>query len=218
MWMLENLKIKLVKIVKKAEEYNLCLEGAGSFSIRDENSGYIIITPSKMKIDDLAIDHICILDIEGNIINALDGIEPDSDSFLHLELYKAKKEIRAIMHINPIFATAFSVINKVIPPITYDSANYGGYIYSVSNDSTSNVELAKDLIEKLKTTDACLLEGNGTIVISKDIENIVSKGRVVEKTAEVYYRALILNQFKEPKRFNGEKLKLYQDKQKNIHL
>ncbi|NYC51014.1 hypothetical protein DE171_003521 [Clostridium beijerinckii] len=46
-------------------------------------------------------------------------------------------------------------------------------------------------------------------MFSKDIEDVLSKGRYVEKVAEVYYRALTLNQFKEPKRFTREELMAY---------
>lgn len=207
--MLENLKIKLLKIVKDSERHNLCSENAGSFSIRDESSGYVIIMPSKIKIENLAEEHLCILDLDGNKIKAMDGVEPSSDLQMHIEIYKARKDLRAIMHVHPSYTTSFAVINKVIPPVTYDSASYGGYIYVASYDNAKTPEAAKDLTEKLKTSDACLLESNGVIVVSKDIENVLSKARHVEKVAETYYKALVLNKFKEPKRYTREELVSY---------
>lgn len=207
--MLENLKIKLVKIAKDAEKYNFCTENTGSFSIRDESSGYVIITPSKIKVENLNEEHVCVVDINGNKIQMIDGIEPSSDLLMHLEVYKARKDLRSIMHIHPTYATTFAVINKVIPPVTYDSANYGGYIYVANYDKTKATEPVKDLIEKLNTSEACLLESNGAIVVSQDIEDILSKAIYVEKVAEIYYKALTLNQFKEPKRFTREELTLY---------
>ena len=147
--MLENLKIKLIKIAKDAEKYNLCTEKTGSFSIRDESSGYVIITPSKIKIENLNEEHICVVDLNGNKIEVIEGIRPSNDLLMHLEVYKARKDIRSIMHIHPMYTTTFSVINKGIPPITYDSANYGGYIYVANYEKIKTTEFAKDLIEKL---------------------------------------------------------------------
>ena len=207
--MLENLKIKLLKMAKDAERYNLCSENAGSFSIRDESSGYVIITPSKIKIENLAEEQLCILDLDGNKIKVMDGIEPSSDLQMHIEIYKERKDLRAIMHVHPSYTTSFAVINKVIPPVTYDSANYGGYIYVANYDNAKTSEAAKDLTEKLKTSDACLLESNGVIIVSKDIEDVLSKARHVEKVAETYYKALVLNKFKEPKRYTREELVSY---------
>ncbi|AJH01658.1 aldolase [Clostridium beijerinckii] len=207
--MLENLKIKLVKIAKDAEKYNLCTEKSGSFSIRDESSGYVIITPAKIKIEDLKLENICVVDLNGNKIEAIEGIEANSDMLMHLQIYKTRKDVRAFMHIHSVYATTFAVANKVIPPITYDSAYYGGYIYLANYEKTKTIKPANELIERLNTSDACLLESNGAVVISKDIEDILYKARNVEKVAEIYYRALTLNKFKEPKRFTREELVSY---------
>lgn len=207
--MLENLKIKLLKIAKDSEKYNLCRENTGSFSIRDESSGYVIITPSKVKVEDLNIDSICVVDLGGNKIKVIDGIEPDSDMHMHLEVYKARKDIKAIMHINSVYASIFASCNKVIPPISHDCANYGGYIYVASDINVKDTEYARDLIGKLHLSDACLFESNGAIVVSNDIEDVLSKARYVERVAEIYYKALILNQFREPKRFTRNELTEY---------
>ena len=204
--MLQNLKIKLIKIAKDAEKYNLCKEKTGNFSIRDESSGYIIITPSKIKRENLKEENICVVDLNGNEIEVMDGIRPSSELLLHLEIYKARKDIRSIAHIHSIYATTFAVANKAIPPITYDSANYGGYIYVANYKKTKTIELVKDVIEQLSKSDACLLEKDGVVVVSEDIDDVLLKARYVEEVAEVYYRTLTLNQFKEPERLTREEL------------
>jgi L-fuculose-phosphate aldolase len=204
--MLQNLKIKLIKIAKDAEKYNLCKEKTGNFSIRDESSGYIIITPSKIKRENLKEEHICVVDLNGSEIEVMDGIIPSSELLLHLEIYKARKDIRAIMHIHSIYATTFAVANKAIPPITYDSANYGGYIYVANYKKTKTIELVKDVIEQLNKSDACLLEKDGVVVVSEDIDDVLLKARYVEEVAEIYYKTLTLNQFKEPERLTREEL------------
>ena len=204
--MLQNLKIKLIKMAKDAEKYNLCKEKTGNFSIRDESSGYIIITPSKIKRENLKEEHICVVDLNGNEIEVMDVIRPSSELLLHLEIYKARKDIRAIMHIHSIYATTFAVANKAIPPITYDSANYGGYIYVANYKKTKTIELVKDVIEQLNKSDACLLEKDGVVVVSEDIDDVLLKARYVEEVAEIYYRTLTLNQFKEPERLTREEL------------
>lgn len=207
--MLENLKIKLVKVAKDAEKYNLCSENTGSFSIRDKISGYVIITPSKIKIEELNEDQIFIVDLKGKIIKGIDGNKPHKDMFMHLGVYKERDDIRSLMHVYPTYVSTFSVANKVIPPITYDSANYGGYVYVANcKDMYENCNI-KELIEKLSISDACMLESNGVVVTSGDIEHVLSKARSIERVAEIYYKSLILNKFDEPKRFTREELTSY---------
>lgn len=207
--MLENLKIKLMKIAKDAERFNLCSEKTGSFSIRDVSSGYVITTPYNIKFENLTEEQVSIIDLSEKKIKVIGGIEPNRDVLMHVELYKARKDIKAIMHVNPIYTTTFSVISKVIPPILCEAKSYGGYIYVAKYDNTKNIEPGRDVIEKLKTSDACLLESNGVIVISKNIEDILCKAKEVERVAEIYYKSLIANKFNEPKRFSGEELKEY---------
>lgn len=66
--MLDSLKGKVVEIAIKAEHYGLCKEKTGNFSIRDKDTGYILITPSGIGREELNVEHICVLDLNGNVI------------------------------------------------------------------------------------------------------------------------------------------------------
>ncbi|NME83237.1 class II aldolase/adducin family protein [Clostridium sp. SM-530-WT-3G] len=205
--MLDNLRIKLVKIAKDAEKYGLCKEKTGSFSLRDKSTGYILITPSQVSREDLKPESICILDSEGNEIEVHKEMQPSREKLLHLEIYKNKENIRAVMYTHSLYATIFAVANKVIPPIVSDSRHYGGYIYVAPYEKAQTIELAKSVIEPLIKNDACLLERHGIVIISENIDDVVTKARYVEDVAEIYYKVLVLNQFKEPQRLNSEELK-----------
>lgn len=205
--MLDNLRIKLVKIAKDAEKYGLCKEKTGSFSLRDKSTGYILITPSQISRENLKPENICILDGEGNLIEVQKEMKPSREKLIHLEIYKNKENVRAVMYTHSLYATIFAVANKVIPPIVSDSRHYGGYIYVAPYEKAQTIELAKSVIEPLNKNDACLLERHGVVITSENIEDVVAKARYVEDVAEIYYKVLVLNQFKEPQRLNAEELK-----------
>lgn len=205
--MLDNLRIKLVKIAKDAEKYGLCKEKTGSFSIRDKSTGYILITPSQVSRDILTPKDICILDLDGKEIEVQKDMKPSREKLIHLEIYKNKKNIRAVMYTHSLYATVFAVANKVIPPIVSDSRHYGGYIYVAPYEKAQTIELAKSVIEPLSKNDACLLERHGVVIVSENIDDVLTKARYVEDVAEIYYKVLVLNQFNEPKRLNFEELK-----------
>lgn len=205
--MLENLKIKLVKIAQDAEKYGLCKEKTGNFSIRDATTGYILITPSQINRSNLKPESICVVDLDGNIIEIQKGKKPSREMLLHLEIYKEKKDVRAIMYTHSLYATIFAVANKVIPPIVSDSRHYGGYIYVAPYEKAQTLELAKSAIEPLKKNDVCLLERHGVVITSKNIDEVLTKARYVEDVAEIYYKVLVLNKFEEPKRLDIEEIK-----------
>lgn len=206
--MLENLKFKLIKIIKDSNRFNLCKERSGSFSIRDQRTGYVIITPSELKRDELKIENICILDLDGKEIEVPSGFTPSKEAGLHMEIYKNKSDVKSIMHISPTYTTIFSVANKVIPPILYDASFYGGYIYVAPYERIGTEEFYKSPVAPLSKSEACLLERNGAVIISESVDDIVSKAVYVEKVAEVYYKSLLLNSFNEPERMTKEELDL----------
>lgn len=204
--MLENLRIKLVKIANEAERYGLCKEKTGNFSIKDQTTGYVLITPSQVNRSKLKQEDICIVDLNGRPIEIKNGMKPSREILMHLEVYKEKKDIRAIMYTHSLYATIFAVANKVIPPIVADSKYYGGYVYVAPYEKAKTIELAKSVIEPLRKSDACLLERHGILVVSNDVDKVLLKARYVEDVAEIYYKALILNKFKEPSRLERDEL------------
>ena len=207
--MLENLRIKLIKIAQDAEKYGLCKEKTGSFSIRDSTTGYILITPSQVSRNELKPEGICIVDGNGNEVEIEKGRKPSREILLHLEIYKQKKDVKSVMYVHSLYATVFAVANKVIPPIVADSRHYGGYIYVAPYEKAQTLELAQSVIEPLSKNDVCLLERHGVIITSNNIDEILTKARYVEDVAEIYYKVLILNQLKEPSRLDIEEIKAW---------
>lgn len=205
--LLENLRIKLVKIAQDAEKYGLCKEKTGSFSIRDSTTGYILITPSQISRSELKPEGICIVDQNGKEVEIEKGRKPSREILLHLEIYKQKKDVKSVMYVHSLYATVFAVANKVISPIVADSRHYGGYIYVAPYEKAQTLALAKSVIEPLSKNDVCLLERHGVVITSNNIDEVLTKARYVEDVAEIYYKVLILNQFKEPNRLDIEEIK-----------
>lgn len=202
--MLDNLKKELLQIAVLAENYGLCKEKGGNFSIRDKETGYILITPSAVAREDLTEKHICVLDIDGNVIESLEGIRPSSESLMHLETYKVRDDIDSIVHTHSLYATIFAVSNKPIKPIVYEAINYGGYVYVAPYERPGTVELATGVAKLLEKNDACMLERHGLAVVGKGIKETLLKARYVEEVAEIYYKSLLLNRFEEPKTIEDE--------------
>ncbi|CZR97787.1 MULTISPECIES: class II aldolase/adducin family protein [unclassified Clostridioides] len=205
--MLESLKAKIVEIAIKAEHYGLCKEKAGNFSIRDKETGYVLITPSGIGRGELKTEYICVLDLDGNVIEVKKGIKPSSEILMHIEIYKTRENVNAISHTHSIYATSFSVAKKPIIPIVYESVNYGGYVDIAPYARPGTLKLAKNVSKLLLYTDACLLERHGLTTVGNDLEEALLKSRYVEEVAEIYYRSLVLNQFKEPEAVDVDEFK-----------
>ncbi|WP_347472754.1 class II aldolase/adducin family protein [Clostridium botulinum] len=203
------MKKKLTDIAKKAEKEGLCKHKSGNFSIRDVESGYIVVTPSGVSREKLTYEDICIVDINANLIEVKTKVKPTSELLMHLEAYKCREDISAIVHTHSKMATAFSVLNKEIPPIVYEAVNV------VGNDGTikvapyarpGTVELANSIKELIKKSDVCLMANHGVLAVGGNIDDALLKASYVEEISEIYYSALMINQGKEPKTISTEEL------------
>ena len=211
--MLEDLKRKLVKIAKEADEAGLCKHKSGNFSIRDEKSGYILVTPSAVSREELTENHICVVDMNLNLLEVNEKVRPTSELLMHIEVYKSRKDVKAIVHTHSKFATAFSVLNKEIPPIVYEVVNViegDGVIKVAPYKRPGTIELAKSIVNIIKKDNACLMANHGVMVVStKDIDDAYLKAEYVEEIAEIYYYAIQINKGKEPRLIPKEELKLW---------
>lgn len=200
--MLEELKIKLTGIAKRADADGLCKHKSGNFSIRDEATGYILVTPSGVSREELTANHICVVDMDMNLIEVNEDVRPTSELLMHIEAYRCRPDVKAIVHTHSKFATAFSVLNKEIPPIVYEIVNIvggEGRIRVAPYERPGTEELAKSIVKPIEIADACLMANHGVLAVSKeDIEDAFLKAAYVEEVAEVYYRALLINGGKEP--------------------
>lgn len=208
--MLEDLKAKLIEVAREAEACGLCKAKTGNFSIRDEKTGYVIVTPSGIERKDLDAKNICIIDVNGNVIETEKGIKPSSEVLVHLQIYKTRPDVKAVVHTHSLNATVFAILNKCIPPVVYEAINYGGYVYVAPYGRPGTKELAESVINPLSKSDACLLERHGVIAIGKDIDEAFLKARYVEEVAELYYKSLLLNNNNESNIVEVEEMKLWE--------
>lgn len=110
--MLEELKKKIVEIALDADKNGLCRHKSGNFSIRDEKTGYIAITPSGVSRYDLTYHYICVVDIDANIIEIETAVKPTSEILMHLQAYRTRKDVHAIVHTHSRFATTFAILGR----------------------------------------------------------------------------------------------------------
>lgn len=211
--MLEELKKEVVKIAQEADRSGLCKHRSGNFSIRDGESGYVVVTPTGVDREELTYHDICVVDLEANVIEAVTGLRPTSEILMHLEIYKTRSDVFSIAHTHSRIATSFAVLNKPIPAIIYECANLGlkdAVIPVAPYGRPGTRALSDSVIEPIKRADCILLEAHGVVAVDKDPEEALLKAHYVEELAEIYYRALEIGKGQEPKAFSSEELEKWE--------
>ena len=125
--MLEELKLRVSKLLAELPENNLVCSTGGNVSARDPESGYVVIKPSGVPYAELSPDSLVVVDEQGRKIEG--KFKPSSDTASHLYIYKNMPDINGIAHTHSPYATAFAAAEKPIPVLFTETAEeFGGEI------------------------------------------------------------------------------------------
>lgn len=118
------------------------------------------------------------------------------------------------MHTHSMYGTTFALLNKPIPAIVYEVANFGlikARIPVAPYGRPGTMELADSVVEVCKEAECFLLEKHGTVAFdTRDIYEAYLKANYIEELAQLYYNALTVHQGKEPEAFSQEELQCWE--------
>jgi L-ribulose-5-phosphate 4-epimerase len=182
---LDVLKQKVIDTALRMSNANMAPATWGNVSTRDPETGNIIITPSGMKYSELTIEDICVVDIDGNIVDG--KWKPSTETPMHALFYRSKPEIRAIVHTHSLFATAFACVQKPIPVIIATLASgVGGAVPVAPYHSSGNVDFGRVALEAMGDKTAVLLGNHGVVATGKSLDDAYTVAELVENAAKMY--------------------------------
>jgi len=171
-------------------EKGLVVGSCGNVSLRLKE-GLIAITPHGRYYDELEVEDIVVIDFEGENIEG--ELIPSVESLLHIEIYKARPEINAVIHTHSPFASAVSVAGLEIPPILDDQVAYiGGEIKLTSYFLPGSLELVGGVLSALEERNVALIANHGVVGVGRDLKHAFIMCELAEKTAKVFIYATLL--------------------------
>ncbi|HEY9521634.1 MAG TPA: class II aldolase/adducin family protein, partial [Thermopolyspora sp.] len=81
---------------------------SGNVSVRDPSSGLIAMTPSAVPYGEMTAEHVAVVTAGGEVVEG--SMRPTSEAALHLRVYGARPEVRAVVHTHSVFATTFAAL------------------------------------------------------------------------------------------------------------
>jgi L-ribulose-5-phosphate 4-epimerase len=120
--MLEKLKKEVLDANLALVRHGLVIFTWGNVSGRDKDTDYIVIKPSGVSYDIMTVEHMVIVDLNGNVIEG--RYNPSSDTATHIELYKASPYIQGIVHTHSTWATIWAQSGCDIPALGTTHADY----------------------------------------------------------------------------------------------
>ena len=187
--MLEQLKEELVQLHLELPKYNLVVWTGGNVSVRDPESGLVVIKPSGIRYEDLTARDMIVLDLEGK--NLEGDLKPSSDTTSHLYIYRQRADVNGIVHTHSRYATAFAAVGKSIPVyLTAQGDEFGCEIPCAGFALIGGDEIGEQVINNIGSSTAVLLKNHGVITIGKSGKAAVKSAVMVEDIAATVWMAL----------------------------
>lgn len=161
----------------------------GNLSCRIPGEDMVVISPSGMPYGSLRAADMVVLDLQGNILEG--ERRPSSEYLMHLEIYKERPDVGAVVHTHSIYCSAVAVARVNLPPILEDMVQMvGGEVVVAQYQSPGSIELARAAAQGLGSNNAVLLANHGVVGVGRDMEEALMTCLVLEKAAQVYILSL----------------------------
>ncbi|MBE7704552.1 MAG: class II aldolase/adducin family protein [Cyanobacteria bacterium SIG29] len=179
---------EIIEIGKRLYSKDLTFATSGNVSVKTEEGIYI--TASGSSLGSLMRENIVLIDFDGNVIA---GDKPSCEKMLHVQIYKQRKDVNAIVHTHPVNLTTFAVCHKNLDePIMSENILYFEDIPVAPYAMPSSSELVDNTVKYLVDRDVVMMANHGAIAVAKDLELAFQKMETAEYYAKVTLNTKIL--------------------------
>lgn len=174
---------EVARFMRRLYERGLTSASGGNISLRITDD-IILITPSSTDKGYMRWKEVGIINIIGE--NLTPELKPSIESEMHLSIYRKKKEISAIVHAHPVFASSFTAMKfNIDTSLTAEARAILGDPLMVPYALMGTKELAKIAAENILLSDILLLENHGVLTTGSTLLQAFDKIEVLENAAKM---------------------------------
>ena len=177
------LKEQICEIGRRVYNKGFAAANDGNISIRvGENE--VLCSPTMICKGFMTPDDICAVDMEGNQIAGTR--KRTSEILLHLEIMKARADVKAVVHCHPPHATAFAVAREPIPQCVLPEVEvFMGEVPMAPYETPGSQKFAETILPFLESTNTLLLTSHGTVSFGKDLQDAYWKTEILDAYCKI---------------------------------
>jgi ribulose-5-phosphate 4-epimerase/fuculose-1-phosphate aldolase len=199
------LRQQLVDCIRMLEQSDI-IDYNGHCSIRLDDER-VLINVGACQRSALTVDDICLIDMDGKLLEGRGN--PPLEFHLHCGVYRARSDVRAVVHAHPKWSTFLSMTGTAYQPVYAQ----GSLLYPVpvldSPNSINNRPMADRLATTLADRPAALMKSHGAVTVGRDITEAFVLATYLEDNA---YRQYMAMQIGKPYAFDADELSLCREK------
>ena len=166
---------------------------SGNISVRTDDG--VLITPTSRAYESMKPEDLALLPF-GKAYGDYSGpFKPSSEWRFHFDIYTARPDVNAIVHVHSTYATVLSMLRKEIPACHYMIAAFGGPNIRCSDYAVfGSKELSDHVVKALDGRAGCIMGTHGMIAVGANLDKAMWLAIELETIAKQYFLALQIGQ------------------------
>jgi L-fuculose-phosphate aldolase len=184
------LRADIVEVGRRLYARAYTASNDGNISVR-LGAHRLLMTPKSVCKGFMTPDMMCITDLDGRKLQG--DRDPSSEMLMHLEVYRQRPDVQAVVHAHPPIATGFAVagipLNRAVLAEVLTTL---GSIPIAEYATPSTQELPDAVRQYIKAHDGMLLANHGALTVGADLFSAYYKMETIEHFAKISLVARLL--------------------------
>ncbi len=165
---LHRIKQDICEIGRRIYNKGFAAANDGNITVRTgENE--VLCTPTMHSKGFLKPEDICTIDMTGKQCGGIK--KRSSEALLHLEIYKARPDVKSVVHCHPPHATAFAIAHEPIPQCVLPEVEvFLGDVPITKYETPGGKQFAETILPFVAKTNVIILANHGTVSYGTDVE------------------------------------------------
>ena len=187
---IESLRADIVEVGRRMYARGYTASNDGNISVR-VGDDRLLMTPKSVCKGFMTPDMMCVTDLDGRKLQG--DRDPSSEMLMHLEVYRQRPDVQAVVHAHPPVATGFAVagipLNRAVLAEVLTTL---GSIPIAEYATPSTSELPQAVKKYIKAHDGMLLANHGALTVGADLFAAYYKMETIEHFAKISLVARLL--------------------------
>ncbi len=185
-----SLRADIVEVGRRLYARGYTASNDGNISVR-LGTDRLLMTPKGVCKGFMTPDMMCVTDLDGKKIQG--DRDPSSEMLMHLEVYRQRADVQAVVHAHPPTATGFAVAGIPLDrAVLAEVVTTLGSVPIAAYATPSTAELPAAVRQFIKAHDGMLLANHGALTVGGDLFSAYFKMETIEHFAQISFVARML--------------------------
>lgn len=188
---IKDVSEQLAKAGRELHKKGLVRGNSGNISAKIPGTETFLVKSSGARMKFLQPEELVLVDMQGNKVRGQLNVSLETP--IHAAIYKARREVQAVVHTHAPTATAFGIAKTEIMPLQVEMFMLlPNGVPVVPFEPPGSKALAEAVQKKITDYDAIILENHGIVTVGSTIEAACTLNEMVEEAAKIQHLVMKL--------------------------